>query len=240
MISSIFVKALKPYADFVTLCPEADIGLGIPRSPIRIVKEEGELHLYQPASGRDITGEMKDYTRREVPALEGLDGFILKEKSPSCGNREVKIYAGKGKDAQTAGKGAGFFGAAVLESFPGLQVENEGRLGNFTIREHFYMAVFNHASFRRVKDARTMKALVQFQAENKLLFMACNQAVMRELGRCTVNLDKRPLDTVFDEYERLLSRMFAKIPRRGSHVNVLMHALGYFSDSGKGSGSARD
>ncbi|MBN2049644.1 MAG: DUF1722 domain-containing protein, partial [Spirochaetales bacterium] len=187
MIGCPFVRALKPHVDFITLCPEADIGLGIPRDPIRVIREAGELRLYQPATGRDLTETMKAYCEDRIPHLAGLDGFILKEKSPSCGNREVKVYAGKGKDARVEGKDAGFFGAAVTQYYPEVPVENEGRLQNFTLREQFYTAVFTRADFRRVKQEGSMRALVDFQARNKLLFMAHNQAAMREMGRLTAN-----------------------------------------------------
>ena len=41
MISSDFVKKLKKFVDFKPVCPEVEIGLGIPRNPIRIVEKKG-------------------------------------------------------------------------------------------------------------------------------------------------------------------------------------------------------
>ena len=36
-ISDDFVRKLEPHVEFVTTCPEVEIGLGVPRNPIRIV-----------------------------------------------------------------------------------------------------------------------------------------------------------------------------------------------------------
>ena len=55
MIASDFVAALKPHAHFIPICAEMEIGLGVPRSSIRIVSVKGELRLIQPATGLDVT-----------------------------------------------------------------------------------------------------------------------------------------------------------------------------------------
>ncbi len=47
------VKELKKYVKFIKVCPEYEIGLGVPREPIRIVREGDEDKLVQPKSGRD-------------------------------------------------------------------------------------------------------------------------------------------------------------------------------------------
>lgn len=229
MIGCDFVRALKPYIEAVTRCPEADIGLGVPRDPVRLVRHEGALALYQVATGRFYTDKMLAYCSAEVARLGDLDGAILKEKSPSCGERDVKIYASADPKAAQNGKGRGFWAEALMQAYPDIQAENEGRLNNFTIREHFYTAVFTRAAFREAKVQGTMRDLVAFHTRNKLLFMACNQAVMRELGRLAANHGQILPKDVFIAYQKLLPRMFQKIPRRGSVVNVLLHAFGYCS-----------
>ncbi|WP_268921640.1 DUF523 domain-containing protein [Methanolobus halotolerans] len=41
VIHSRIVRDLEPLVDFIKVCPEVEIGLGVPREPIRIVKEQG-------------------------------------------------------------------------------------------------------------------------------------------------------------------------------------------------------
>ena len=55
----------------------------------------------------------------------GVDGFLLKPRSPSCGFKDVKNYRGFDA-AQGHENGTGFFGGAVLQGFSGLPVEDEG------------------------------------------------------------------------------------------------------------------
>ena len=230
MIACDFVKALKPFIEPVTRCPEAAIGLGIPRDPIRLVYSNNRIELYQPATKRFITGAMNDYCNQETSQLGTLDGAILKEKSPSCGNRDVKIYSGIEPSAPQHSKGIGFWANALMQAYPSIPIENEGRLNNFSIREHFYTAIFTYAAFREAKALGTIKSLIDFQSCNKLLFMAYNQSIMRELGRITANHSELDPVSLFKAYESRLVHLFKKIPRRGSMVNVMLHSFGYFSD----------
>jgi uncharacterized protein YbgA (DUF1722 family)/uncharacterized protein YbbK (DUF523 family) len=227
-IRSNVVERLKEAVHFVTLCPEVEIGLGIPRDPIRLIRQNDGIQLVQPATGRDCTRAMADFVDSYLSGLKTVDGFILKEKSPSCGTRRVKIYPGPGK-VPVAARGAGLFGGAVMEKFPHLPIEDEGRLNNFIIREFFLTRLFAVFRFRKLKQSPSFHQLVQFQAQNKLLFMGYNQQRMRVLGKITANPKRKPLDEVLREYEKDFYRVFAAMPRYTSNINVLMHAFGYVS-----------
>ena len=228
VISSEFVKKLDRFVEFIQVCPEVEIGLGVPRDPIRVVRsKEGPL-LLQPATGRDLTTDMVSFSERFLDSLPPVDGFILKSRSPSCGLKEVKIHAAIDKPGGV-GKGSGFFGSAVLSRFPMLPAEDEGRLTNFRIREHFLTRIFALARFRSIRESARMKDLVSFQASNKLLLMAYNQTELRKLGRIVANPEKRPIGELLDEYEEHFMRALSKPSRFTSDINVLMHALGYFS-----------
>lgn len=228
MISSEVIRKLKNHVEFLPVCPEVEIELGIPRDPIRIVEQTGVRRLVQPATDRDVSGVMSEFADLFLDSLTAVDGFILKDRSPSCGIANVKVFASKEKSAPL-GKGAGFFGEKVLTRFPYLPVEDEGRLTNFRIREHFLTKLYVVSSFRALKNGGRMRDLVQFQAENKYLLMAYNQKEMRVLGRIIANLDKLPFDDVVMQYEEHLYRAFARAPRYNSNINVLMHGMGYFS-----------
>ena len=75
-----------------------------------------------------------------------------------------------------------------------------------------------------------MKELVRYQTHNKFMLMAYNQRELKLMGQIVANQEKKSVETVLLEYEQHLSNAFLKIPRYTSHINVLMHALGYFSD----------
>lgn len=228
-IESQFVDMLKPYVEFKTVCPEVEIGLGIPREPIRLVKVKDDLKLIQPATNLDCTVKMKDFAQQFLSSIGEVDGFILKSRSPSCGIKDVKVYPAAEK-AAVIGKTAGFFGDLVLKQFPHLPVEDEARINDFRIRENFFTRIFLNADFRRVKKTGSMKELVRFHSDNKFMIMAYHQGQMRKLGQITANHENRPVDEVVRLYGDELAIAASKMPRYTSNINVLMHALGYFSD----------
>jgi len=91
MIHDAFVRKLEKHVDYVPVCPEVAIGLGVPRFPIRIVSPK-ERRLIQPTTGRDITEDMNRFCEEFLSSLNRVDGFILKFRSPSCGFKDVRIY----------------------------------------------------------------------------------------------------------------------------------------------------
>ena len=123
-IPSEWVDALLPFVEFITHCPEEEIGLGTPRKPIRIIEQNGEKRLYQPDTDSDFTNKMNLYVKRVLNDLPEVDGFILKTRSPSCGPYDVKIYPGKGKVAPS-GKTAGFLGSEIIHRFGPLAVKTK-------------------------------------------------------------------------------------------------------------------
>jgi uncharacterized protein YbgA (DUF1722 family)/uncharacterized protein YbbK (DUF523 family) len=222
------VDTLREYVNFTHVCPEVAIGLGVPREPIRIVQRGGKGRLLQPATGRDLSEEMKVFAESFLAELKDIDGFILKNRSPSCGIKDVRIYQSVGK-GPVAGKGAGFFGGMVMEKFPGLAIEDEGRLMNHKIREHFLTKLYLRARFRQARASRDIRDLVAFHTENKLLLMGYNQKELNALGRITANKEKKKkVDEVLREYETHLRKALARAPRCSSTINVLMHVFGFF------------
>lgn len=229
MISSHMVKNLVPHIDFRPVCPEVEIGLGIPRDPIRVIQVDGKSRLVQPATGKDVTEKMERFARSFLDNVGEVDGFILKGRSPSCGIKDVKAYSGPEK-WMSVSRTRGFFADAVIEKFPDLAIEEEGRLTNFRIREHFLTKLFVLARFRQVRHSLSMKELVRFQTENKYLLMAYNQKELRELGKIVANHEKKPLEQVLEDYRKNLAKAFAKGPRDVAYINVMMHLMGHFSE----------
>jgi uncharacterized protein YbgA (DUF1722 family)/uncharacterized protein YbbK (DUF523 family) len=223
------ITRLTRQVDFLPVCAEVEIGLGVPRAPLRVVTHSEGPRLYQPDSERDCTAEMQNFCSKFIAGLVEVDGFILKSRSPTCGTRDVKVYADKDTTPITS-KGSGFLGTAVLEHYKYLPVEDEARLTTARLREHFYTRLYARARFRQVKAKGTMRELVRYQSEQKLLLMAYNRSELQRMGRVVANLQKKKTAEVFSEYEEHLANALAHPPRITSNINVLMHALGYFSE----------
>jgi uncharacterized protein YbgA (DUF1722 family)/uncharacterized protein YbbK (DUF523 family) len=228
MVRAPAVAKLIPFVELTPVCPEVEIGLGIPRDPIRLVSIQGVTRLVQPTTERDVTALMVDFNDAFLGSQTDVDGFILKSRSPSCGIKDTKVYSGDG-GSQPSSRGPGMFGGAVLERFPTAAVEDEGRLTNFRIRHHFLTKLFANAALRAVRDSGRMATLVQFHAEQKLTLMAHHQEQMRALGRIVANPNRQPFGAVVAAYRATLTLALARPARSTSNINVLQHAMGYFS-----------
>jgi uncharacterized protein YbgA (DUF1722 family)/uncharacterized protein YbbK (DUF523 family) len=228
IIRSEIVSSLKPHVEFLPICPELEIGLGVPRDPIRIIEKQHKKVLFQPNTNRDVSKEMQQFAQQFLLPLQQIDGFLLKSQSPSCGTRDVKIYPAAANTAAIR-RNAGFFGEQVLRRFPFFAVEDEMRLLNPYIRDHYLTKIFSFARFRHVQAIASLQQLLQFHTENKLLLMGYSQKELKILGSILANQNKYPLSQVFADYETHLRRAFFKAPRYTSQINVLDHAFGYIS-----------
>jgi uncharacterized protein YbgA (DUF1722 family)/uncharacterized protein YbbK (DUF523 family) len=228
IISSDFVKQLEDYVEFVPVCPEVEIGLGIPRDPLRIVRQNDNLHLIQPVTSLDLTKNMEAFSKRFLSSLKDVDGFILKSKSPSSAIKDARIYPNE-KRVAAIGHGPGVFGKAVLDNFSDKAIEDEKRLLNDRIREHFLTKLYTIADFRRVRESADGNALVDFQGRNKLLLTAYNQIQLHIMGRLVAKRKSKPLIDSLLEYEKHLADALKRPPKIGSNCNVLTKAAGYFT-----------
>jgi uncharacterized protein YbgA (DUF1722 family)/uncharacterized protein YbbK (DUF523 family) len=223
-----FLTELNDHVDLQPICPEVEIGLGTPRAPIRLVRGVGGPSLVQPSTGLDVTNSMAGFSKGFLSGRR-VDGFILKNRSPSCGTNGVKIY--DAIDTSSAHQhGPGVFAAEVLDRHPDAAIEDEGRLRNYRIREHFLTKLFALAALRRVETEGKMRALVAFHSRYKLTLMAYNQTAMRELGRTVANSGGLTFQEVIDTYRTGLARAFQRVPTVGAVVNTIEHAWGYVSD----------
>lgn len=230
MLSCEWVDKLRPFVHFVDVCPEVEIGLGIPRNPIRVVLNKNGFRLQQPATGLDVTDTMNGYLLTTAERLKNIDGFILKSRSPSCGLNDVKLYSGA-EGEMPSGKTHGFFGGYAKTAYPNAAIEDEGRLYSFKLREHFYTKLFINADYRNAETTQRVRALVDFHSRNKLLLMSYNQTQTRLLGKITANHGDAPSTELFASYRKELTQALQAPPTRGNAINTLMHAIGYFKDT---------
>jgi len=221
---------LARHVTYVPVCPEVELGLGTPRESIRLEKHDGGLRLRGLRSGADHTEAMRRYADARVRALEseGLAGYILKKDSPSCGMERVKVI---GRGGVPTKEGRGMFADSLMERFPLLPVEEEGRLNDPVLRRSFVVRLYAGLRARELFKGRWSRgAVVAFHSAEKLLLMAHSPEAYRELGRLVARLKETPRDEFAWRYqERMLSGL-RQGATRGKHTNVLQHVAGYFKD----------
>ena len=77
------IGELEKHVEYVPVCPETAIGLGIPRPPIRLVGDlENPRVLGVSDATLDVTERLHGYAESQITNLGGLSGFVLKKDSP--------------------------------------------------------------------------------------------------------------------------------------------------------------
>ncbi|WP_192763989.1 DUF523 and DUF1722 domain-containing protein [Actinomadura algeriensis] len=222
---------LSRHVDWVPVCPEMEIGLGAPRPTMRL-HTDGRIRTKE---GTDHTDAMTALADHRIPDLDTLDGYVFKARSPSCGLGKLPRYA-SGPDERADGQpvdrdGRGVFAARVRAALPDLPLEEDGRLNDPVLREHFVERVFAHARLREffAGDWRP-RDLIDFHGRHKMQLLAHDPEGYRATGRIVARAgDRSPLDIEAD-YRRAFNAALAVRAGRGRHTNALQHILGFLAD----------
>jgi uncharacterized protein YbgA (DUF1722 family)/uncharacterized protein YbbK (DUF523 family) len=229
--SDFLTGTLASFVEFIAVCPEVDIGLGIPRESLRLVRNDsGAVWLVANKSGADLTDTMSAYAERRAAALEreDLSGYVLKKDSPSCGMERVRIY---GRAGMPARDGRGLFAEALIRRLPNLPVEEEGRLNDPNLRENFIERVFAYHRLCALFAGRwTAGTLVAFHTAHKLTLMAHSPRAYAELGRLVADSKRLERATLRERYSAEFMAALKRLATPARHVNVMQHIAGYLRD----------
>ena len=177
----------------------------------------------------DVTDALSAYGRQIAEQLHDISGYILMQKSPSCGMERVKVYAANGHTLP--GGGTGVFARALMQARPDLPIEEDGRLNDAVLRENFLTRVYAYADWQRLlQTGLSRRAIVDFHSRYKYQLMASNPLEYKALGRRVAARRARagrfrprllqPADAGAEEARH-----------RGTHCNVLLHLSGYLKDA---------
>jgi uncharacterized protein YbgA (DUF1722 family)/uncharacterized protein YbbK (DUF523 family) len=220
-------ETLGRWVEWVPVCPEVELGLGVPRETIRLEGNAAAPRLVASESRRDLTAAMQAVAARRVAGLARLDisGYVLKKDSPSCGMERVRVHRAAGPPAR---RGVGAFARVLMNRMSLLPVEEEGRLHDPELRESFVERVFAYWRWRRFAgDAPTRGGLVVFHTAHKLQLLAHHPASYTRLGRLVAGLRGSPFADVLHAYGEGFMAALRVRATRARHVNVLEHMLGY-------------
>jgi uncharacterized protein YbgA (DUF1722 family)/uncharacterized protein YbbK (DUF523 family) len=211
---------LGPHVDWVPLCPEMAIGLGSPRETLRLTVQ---ARLINRAGTADHTAAVG-----VLPLPQGLDGYVLKAKSPTCGLHGIARYRGDGQPVDHRGRGA--FAQRLTAEFSLLPVEDEGRLNDAVLREAFVERVFAAARLRQLLSGGWRpRDLIGFHARHKLQLLAHDPRRNQLAGRLVAHAGRRPRAETGAAYRELFCAGMAGKATRGRHANALQHAFSQVS-----------
>lgn len=136
------------YVQWISVCPEVECGLTVPREPMILIGAPGNPRLVTRYSGIDHTEMFNSWVVKKLKELEGLgiSGFVLKSRSPSCGHCDTKVYLDSGEII----KGSGLFASALCKRFPLLPVQTNSGLYKSSKMVNFFSSVIVYNRYRRI------------------------------------------------------------------------------------------
>jgi uncharacterized protein YbgA (DUF1722 family) len=197
---------------------------------MRLVNVGDRVRLLTGKTGVDETERISRYSQRRVNELasDNLCGYVLKKDSPSCGLERVKIYGASNVPVKA---GRGIFAASLVERFPSLPVEEEGRLSDPRLRDNFVERVFAYSRLRDLFSGKwNVGALVRFHTAHKLILMAHSQDAYQRLGRLVASAKTISAKVLERGYTESFMAALTAIATPRRHVNALQHMVGYFKD----------
>jgi len=141
------VEEMAAYVEWVPVCPEVEVGMGVPREPIQLVASRNgvpsaleSVRLLGVRTREDWTARMDRWSHARVAELTALriSGFVLKARSPSCGPAAVLVHH---DTAEPTATGRGLFAEALSIAMPGLPLIDEEALDDRSARDRFLQAV---------------------------------------------------------------------------------------------------
>ena len=243
--------------EYVPLCPEVAIGMGVPRKPIHLLVDRASAPVDAVRVvgvddiAVDVTEPLRDYADSVVPALQKVRGYIFMQNSPSCGLYGVRRYLANGHGIDS--EGVGVFARRLQQQFPHLPMEEVGRLNNSELRENFLTRVFAYdAWFRYVegenegedkhegkgdaadepgrKPASRISRIIEFYTAYKYLLLAHHQEKTRALGRFIADAKSHTEDELAFEVRGRIMDILSRPASRKDRTNALMHSAGHLSE----------
>jgi uncharacterized protein YbgA (DUF1722 family)/uncharacterized protein YbbK (DUF523 family) len=224
---TLITGTLGRFFKWVPVCPEVEVGMGTPRESLRLLGRPNAPRMVAMKSGIDHSDAMRRYAASRIDQLEKLTlhGYILKKDSPSCGMERVRVYGGKGPPVRA---GRGLFAADLMERFPTMPVEEEGRLRDHVLRENFIERIF--ARYRWLELLRCgprVGDLVDFHTRHKLTLLSHSELRYRRLGRLVARAGKTAMCELIPKYESEFAAALKEKATPRKHSNVLLHLMGF-------------
>jgi len=222
-------EILGKFFDTIPVCPEVEVGMGVPRETVHLIRGEENFHrMVGTQTATDWTQKMLGYSAGKIRELSshGLNGFIFKKGSPSCGTSRIPVYS-KSKTKINA-LGQGLFAHAFIQAFPLTPVEEEGRLNDFKIRENFIVRVFGfHRLQTLFAEKFSRKDLADFHTRHKFLLLSHSRKHYDALGRLVAATKTMSPGELKSSYSQLFMDGLTFRSTAKKNTDVLLHMMGF-------------
>lgn len=216
-------RQLQKWLTLEAICPEVEIGMGVPRPPIMLIEVAGRIKAVGvDRDGLDVTQKLNRFGSQTAHQLSDLDAYIFKARSPSCGVTSTPI---KHSD-DSSKKGAGLYAAQIIKQLPLLPVVEESRLESIAQQVNFLQRLAAHWRWRMfVNQAPGWSELEQFHHDNRFSLMAHGIGGLRGLNTwLTEHRKNGPISkSHLQIYALQYMAQFSRQASRRRHVLVLVN-----------------
>ena len=203
--------------DSVPYCPEMEIGLGTPRETLRLTAED---HLVSRSGNADHTAAMA-----ALPLPAGLDGYVFKAKSPSCGIYGIPRYAPGGQPSDHRGRGV--FAQRMTGRFPLLPRKTRGGSTTRCCGRSSPNGCWPAGSRDLLCAPWEPRDLICFHARHKLQLLAHDPVRYRRAGRVVAAAGTAPREVTEAAYRDVFqAAMNAKASRAGRRTRCTTRSGG--------------
>ncbi len=122
--SDVILERIAPFVALYPLCPESAIGMPTPRPPIDLVQTSNGI-IAQGKTDPNLNPTQSLQGLAQRTAEQPLDGFILTQRSPSCGLESTKVYQ---NGELIHSQGTGIFASELGRQRPDLLLVEEQAL----------------------------------------------------------------------------------------------------------------
>ena len=151
------VETLGQYVEFLPVCPETAIGLGVPRPPVRLLYRNARISAVGVDNPDiDITEALTGFGKKQAAVLNTVCGYIFKSRSPSCGLTDTPISSGHRETS-----GAGLYTRQIIEAIPLLPITDEVSLKPLNSVNHFLERVFAFNRWQQLLERPLSAARLQ-------------------------------------------------------------------------------
>ena len=123
--TSLIAEELKKHCKLIAVCPEIEIGLGVPRTKIQLTQIGSSIKVLKTdGTNSDVSGALQNFAIQFVKQND-LSGLVLQDKSPSCGIGNTKLFSETGEQI---GVSSGLFAKTIMDLMPNLVVVQASQL----------------------------------------------------------------------------------------------------------------
>ena len=136
--TSLIAEELKQHCKLIAVCPEVEIGLGVPRAKIQLTQVGSSIKVLKTdGTNSDVSGALQQIAIQFVNQYS-LSGLVLQDKSPSCGVGNTKLFSEAGEQI---GVSSGLFAKTIMDLMPNLVVVQASQLQSKSDIEQFVNSI---------------------------------------------------------------------------------------------------